>query len=96
MGLPSDNADGYIQGSPLTFAHQLKGALLLIHGTGDDNCHYQGAEALMNAFIESNKPFRMMAYPNRSHSINEGANTSLHLREMMTSFFLEKLPAGAR
>lgn len=96
MGLPSDNADGYIQGSPLTFAHQLKGSLLLIHGTGDDNCHYQGAEALMNAFIESNKPFRMMAYPNRSHSINEGANTSLHLREMMTSFFLEKLPAGAR
>ncbi len=96
MGLPSDNADGYIQGSPLTFAHQLKGSLLLIHGTGDDNCHYQGAEALMNAFIEYNKPFRMMAYPNRSHSINEGANTSLHLREMMTSFFLEKLPAGAR
>ena len=96
MGLPSDNADGYRNGSPLTFAGQLKGQLLLVHGTGDDNCHYQGTEALINEFIRLNKPFRLMSYPNRSHSINEGVNTSLHLRELMTSFLHEKLPPGAR
>ena len=96
MGLPADNADGYRNGSPLTFASQLKGNLLLIHGTGDDNCHYQGVETLVNEFIRHNKPFRMMSYPNRSHSISEGANTTLHLRELMTSFLHEKLPAGAR
>jgi dipeptidyl-peptidase-4 len=96
MGLPADNPDGYRNGSPLTFAGQLKGNLLLIHGTGDDNCHYQGVEALVNEFVRLNKPFRMMSYPNRSHSISEGANTTLHLRELMTSFLHEKLPAGAR
>ena len=96
MGLPAENADGYRNGSPLTFASQLKGNLLLIHGTGDDNCHYQGVETLVNEFIRHNKPFRMMSYPNRSHSISEGANTTLHLRELMTSFLHEKLPAGAR
>lgn len=96
MGLPGDNVDGYRNGSPLTFASQLKGNLLLIHGTGDDNCHYQGAEALVNEFVRHNKPFRMMSYPNRSHSIKEGANTTRHLRDLMTSFLGEKLPAGAR
>lgn len=96
MGLPSDNADGYRNGSPLTFASQLKGNLLLIHGTGDDNCHYQGVETLINEFVRHNKPFRLMSYPNRSHSISEGANTTLHLRELMTSFLNEKLPPGPR
>ncbi len=96
MGLPSDNAEGYLQGSPLTFADRLKGELLLIHGTGDDNCHYQGAEALVDAFVRNNLPFRMMSYPNRSHSISEGVNTSRHLRELMTAFLHEKLPPGPR
>ena len=96
MGLPADNVEGYLQGSPLTFADQLKGDLLLIHGTGDDNCHYQGAEALVDAFVRNNLPFRMMSYPNRSHSINEGTNTTRHLRELMTSFLHEKLPPGPR
>ena len=96
MGLPSDNVDGYRNGSPIHYSGQLKGQLLLIHGTGDDNCHYQGQEALMNDLIRQNKPFRMMSYPNRSHSISEGTNTTVHLRELMTSFLLEKLPAGAR
>ena len=89
-------ACGYRNGSPIAFASQLKGNLLLIHGTGDDNCHYQGAETLVNEFIRHNKQFRMMSYPNRSHGISEGANTTLHLRELMTSFLHEKLPAGAR
>ncbi len=96
MGLPNDNAEGYRNGSPLTFASQLKGNLLLVHGTGDDNCHYQGAEALVNEFIRNGRQFQLMTYPNRSHSINEGSGTTLHLRELMTSYLHEKLPAGPR
>ncbi|MHB1560176.1 MAG: S9 family peptidase, partial [Isosphaeraceae bacterium] len=57
MGLPGDNVDGYIQGSAINFAHQLKGNLLIIHGTGDDNCHYQGTEMLINELIRHDKPF---------------------------------------
>jgi dipeptidyl-peptidase-4 len=94
MGLPGDNVDGFNNGSPINFAHQLKGHLLLIHGTGDDNCHYQGTEALINELIRHNKPFEMMAYPNRSHSIHEGQNTTLHLRELMTRYLKANLPAG--
>ena len=91
MGLPNDNVDGYRDGSPLNFASQLKGDLLLIHGTGDDNCHYQTMEMLINELIHHNKPFSMMAYPNRSHSIREGQNTSRHLRELMTRYILQNL-----
>jgi len=76
MGLPEDNEEGYKNGSPITYAHQLKGNLLLIHGTGDDNVHYQSSEALINALIASNKRFSMMSYPNRSHGIEEGENTT--------------------
>jgi dipeptidyl-peptidase 4 len=95
MGLPGENVDGFTQGSPINFAHQLKGNLLLIHGTGDDNCHYQATEALINELIRHNKPFSMMAYPNRSHAISEGRNTTLHLRELMTRYLKDNLPAGA-
>jgi dipeptidyl-peptidase-4 len=94
MGLPGDNVDGYIQGSAINFAHQLKGNLLLIHGTGDDNVHYQGTEALINELIRHNKPFTMMAYPNRSHAISEGHNTSLHLRSLMTRYLKANLQPG--
>jgi dipeptidyl-peptidase-4 len=91
MGLPDDNAEGYRDGSPITFADNLKGKLLLIHGTGDDNCHYQSCERLVNRLIGANKDFRLMAYPNRSHGIYEGKNTSRHLYELMTRFFEENL-----
>lgn len=91
MGLPDDNAEGYKNGSPITFAHQLKGNLLLIHGTGDDNCHYQNCEALINELIRHKKQFCMMAYPNRTHSIQEGEGTKLHLYELMTSYIEENL-----
>jgi dipeptidyl-peptidase-4 len=94
MGLPADNVDGFNQGSAVNFAHQLKGNLLLIHGTGDDNCHYQGTEALINELIRHNKPFQMMAYPNRSHSISEGQNTTLHLRALMTRYLKANLRPG--
>jgi dipeptidyl-peptidase-4 len=96
MGLPADNPDGYLQGSPINFARQLRGDLLLIHGTGDDNCHYQTMEMLINELIRHNKPFSMMAYPNRTHAIREGANTRRHLRQLMTSYLEAHLPAGAR
>lgn len=89
MGLPSDNQDGYHDGSPIHFAENLEGNLLLVHGTGDDNCHYQGTELLINELIRHNKPFAMFAYPNRSHSISEGKNTSLHLFGLLTEY-LEK------
>ena len=96
MGLPKDNPEGFKNGSPITFAHQLKGNLLVVHGTGDDNVHYQGAEALFNRLIEENKRFTMMAYPNRSHGIYEGKNTTRHLYELLTWYLNENLPAGPR
>jgi dipeptidyl-peptidase-4 len=92
MGLPSDNEQGYKDGSPITFAHQLKGNLLIIHGTGDDNCHYQSCEALVNELIKHNKHFTMMSYPNRSHAIKEGDNTKRHLYELLTRYLKRHLP----
>lgn len=86
MGLPDDNAAGYREGSPLTFAKQLKGNLLLVHGTGDDNCHYQGVELLMNELIAQNKQFDVMPYPGRSHAISEGANTARHFYALLTRY----------
>jgi len=96
MGLPDENVQGYIDGSPLTYAKQLRGNLLLVHGTGDDNCHYQATEALINALVLHNRPFTMMAYPNRSHGIHEGTNTTLHLRELLTRYLEENLPPGPK
>lgn len=92
MGLPGDNAEGYRLGSPITFASQLQGNLLLVHGTGDDNCHYQGTEALINELITHNKQFSMLAYPNRSHSISERKNTTRHLYGLLTRFLNQNTP----
>jgi dipeptidyl-peptidase 4 len=95
-GLPQDHPDEYAQSSPVTFAGQLKGQLLVVHGTGDDNVHYQGTEALINALVAADKPFTMMAYPNRSHGIFEGPGTTQHLFSLLTRFLSEKLPPGPR
>jgi dipeptidyl-peptidase-4 len=92
MGLPKDNADGYKLGSPIAHAKNLKGQLLLIHGTGDDNVHYRGTERLMNELIAHNKSFTIMPYPNRDHAINTGKGISRHLYELMTAFLLQHLP----
>lgn len=92
MGLPRNNVNGFREGSAINFAHQLEGDLLVIHGTGDDNCHFQTTELLINELIRHNKQFRMFSYPNRTHSIREGKNTTRHLRKMMTDFIHEKLP----
>lgn len=91
MGLPKDNEEGFKNGSPITFASQLKGNLLIIHGTGDDNVHYQSFEKLVNELVAQRKHFTMMAYPNRSHGIYEGKNTTMHLYELMTSYLQENL-----
>jgi len=72
----------------------LKGDLLIVHGTGDDNVHYQNAEQLVDRLIGLNKRFSMMAYPNRTHGIYEGANTRLHLFSLATQYLDEHLPPG--
>lgn len=92
MGLPADNEEGYTKGSPIHHAANLKGHLLLIHGTGDDNVHYQGVEKLINELVAHNKPFTIMPYPNRDHSINTGKGTSRHLYELMTRYLKQHLP----
>ena len=90
-GLLGEHESGYRQGSPINFASQLEGRLLLIHGTGDDNVHYQGSERLINELVKYNKPFDLMSYPNRSHSLKEGEGTQLHLYSLMTDYFEEYL-----
>jgi dipeptidyl-peptidase-4 len=96
MGLPHDNSENYRDGSPITHAGKLKGHLLLVHGTGDDNVHYANTEALVNELIAANKQFTMMAYPNRSHGIVEGPNTRRHLFGLLTRYLHEHLPAGPK
>jgi len=92
MSLPRLNVEGFRQGSAINFAKQLEGDLLIIHGTGDDNCHYQTTEMLIDELVAHNKPFQMMAYPNRSHSISERKGTTRHLRQLMTRFLLDHVP----
>ncbi len=85
---PQENPSGYDDNSPVTHAKNLKGNFLLVHGTGDDNVHFQNAVALEDALIKNNKQFQSFYYPNKNHGI-AGGNTRLHLYTMMTSF-LEK------
>ena len=94
MSLLDDNLDNYIKGSPVTYAHQLKGNLLIIHGTNDDNVHYQNFELLINELIRHNKIFTAVPYPNRTHSIYRGINTRRHLFETLTWYLNNNLPAG--
>ena len=95
MGLPGDNLKGFREGSPINFAHQLKGDLLIVHGAADDNCHYQTFEKLIDELVSHNKTFTMMTYPRGTHSIREGKNTTLHLYTLMTGFLKKSLePTG--
>jgi len=96
MSTPQDNPEGYRDGSPITHAHNLQGNLLIMHGTADDNVHYQSFEMLTNELIKHNKLFSQMSYPMRSHGIYERENTTYHLRQTMEKFWLENLPAEAR
>ncbi len=92
MGLPKDNPEDYKRSLPITYVDGLKGDLLIVHGTGDDNVHYQQTEYLIDALIAKNKPFTIMPYPNRSHSISEGEGTTRHLYELLTRYLREHLP----
>ncbi|GGG27926.1 S9 family peptidase [Pontibacter amylolyticus] len=96
MGLPQENREDFVQGSPITHAKYLQGNLLYIHGTGDDNVHYNNAEQLVNELIKHNKQFQFMPYPNRSHSISEGEGTSQHLSTLFTNFLKQHCPPGGR
>jgi len=91
MGLPDGNPKGYYTGSPINHASKLEGNLLLIHGTNDDNVHYQSFEMLVDELIKQNKLIDMMSYPMRTHSISERENTSLHLRRTMDRYWQENL-----
>ena len=95
-GLLTEYAEGYRLGSPITYAKQLRGKLFLIHGTGDDNVHYQGTERLINELVKHNRPFDMLAYPNRQHAIRKGEGTELHMHSMMTEYFEEFLQPADR
>ncbi len=91
MGLPEGNKEGYRKGSPITHASGLEGKLMLIHGTADDNVHYQSFEMLVDELVRQNKLFDMMSYPMRTHAIRERENTSLHLRRTMAKYWKENL-----
>jgi dipeptidyl-peptidase-4 len=90
MGLPKDNAHGYDDFSPVNNMDKLKGKLLLIHGTGDDNVHFQNSIALVNALIDANKQYEFYMYPDRNHGIR-GGNSSMHLYTKMTNFITANL-----
>ncbi|WP_217876850.1 S9 family peptidase [Pseudoalteromonas shioyasakiensis] len=90
-GNPNTDPESYDNTSPITFAKDLQGKLLLIHGTGDDNVHYQGSERLINELVKHNKQFEFFSYPNRSHSLREGKGTTLHYHTMMANFFEKHL-----
>ncbi len=95
-GLPDADSAAYFNGSPLNFAQNLKGNLLVVHGSGDDNVHYQGAERLVNELVRHGKPFQIMVYPNRTHGIFEGDGTTVHVYSLLTRYLLERLPPGGR
>ena len=96
MGLPKDNAKGYRSASAINYAEGLKGNLLIVHGSGDDNVHYQGTELLVNRLVDLGKPFDFMTYPDRTHAISEGPGTTVHLYRLLTRYLTEHLPAGAK
>lgn len=96
MGLPQENMEDFVKGSPITYAKNLEGNLLYIHGTGDDNVHYANAEMLINELVKYNKRFQLMSYPNRTHSISEGEGTINHLTGLYTEYLKKHCPPGGK
>ena len=90
MQTPQLNPEGYNAGSPLVKAGQINGNYLLIHGTGDDNVHFQNSIEMINALVAADVQFDSFIYPNRNHGIY-GGNTRKHLYKMMTDYILENL-----
>lgn len=90
MRTPQENASGYDQNSPINFVDSLKGNYLIVHGTGDDNVHFQNSVEMVNKMVSKNIPFESAYYPNKNHGIS-GGYTRLHLFTRMTKFILENL-----
>jgi len=94
VGLPTTDSLAYRDASAIHYVDGLRGDLLVVHGSGDDNVHFQGTEQLINAMVAANKAFTMMEYPNRSHGISEGAGTTVHLYNLLTRYLRQHLPAA--
>lgn len=92
MGLPGPNAAKYDSASAINQAAGLKGHLLIVHGSGDDNVHFQGTERMVNRLVVLNKSVDFMEYPNRSHCICEGQGTTLHVYSLLTRYLMQNLP----
>jgi dipeptidyl-peptidase 4 len=90
MRTPQENAEGYDNNSPINFVSELKGAYFLVHGSADDNVHYQNSMEMIDALVKENKSFDMFIYPNKNHGIY-GGTTRMHLFEKMTTFLKENL-----
>ena len=90
MRTPQENPDGYDDNSPLGMVDKLKGKYLVIHGTGDDNVHFQNEVMLVDALIKANKEFDSEYYPNKAHGISGGI-TRYHLYRRMRDFILNNL-----
>lgn len=90
MRTPAENASGYDDNSPINHVEKLKGNYLLIHGSGDDNVHYQNTMEMVNALVAADKDFDLFIYPNKNHGIF-GGNTRNHLFRMMYKYTLENL-----
>jgi dipeptidyl-peptidase-4 len=96
MGIPQEAMEDYVKGSPISYVRNLQGNLLYIHGTGDDNVHFNNAEMLVNELVKYNKIFQYMAYPNRTHDISEGSGTRTHLGTLFTQYLKEHCPGGPK
>ena len=90
MRKPQENAKGYDDNAPEKMVDKMKGRLLLIHGTGDDNVHFQNSAMLTTALVQANKEFDAEYYPDKAHGIS-GGNTTFHLYTRMTNFILDNL-----
>jgi dipeptidyl-peptidase 4 len=96
MGVPTETKSDYEKGSAIRYASGLKGNLLYIHGSGDDNVHFNNAEMLLNELIRYNKTFQFMEYPNRTHAINEGTGTTQHLNNLFKNYLNANCPGGGK
>ena len=96
MGNPLETRADYIKGSPISYAGQLQGNLLYVHGSGDDNVHFDNAEMLVNELVKYNKTFQFMEYPNRTHAINEGPGTTEHLNDLFKNYLKTHCPGGGK
>ena len=90
MGLKDKNSEGYDSASVLTYADKLQGKLMIVHGTGDDNVHYQNTLQFMQKLIDANKQFDVMFYPNKNHRISGGV-TQWHLFTKISNYFFSNL-----